>query len=629
MPSDGYAGLMHARHPVDMETASVLVLPSADAAHTGHRPARFHPVNLLFIVPAAFCVALVWKIEFLWLEAILLLLVLTAVAVAGPRLTWGAQPPAFCRRFRIAARNPGLAMLLPALASVLLRISLLPWIPVPHPVVPDEFSHILLAKTLFLGRLANPPHPLWQHFESIHILSQPTYSSMYMAGQACFLAAGQLVFGNLFWGVLLSTALFCGSFTWFLRAYVPPGWALFGGLLAAVRIGAASYWNNSYWGGSAGALGGAMVLGAYPRLVKTWKPLPAIVFAAGLVLLANTRPYEGAILGAVLVASLAMEWYRAGKRSLRNRLMPGLAAAIVILGVAGWAMTRQFQAVTGHPLLLPYQLNQQTYGWPLTLPWIPIVPVQNAHPELALYRNFEIAEHRQISELAQIPLGLIAKYVTQWRFFFGVTLCSVLPFTTRILGARRTRVVWIAAMIVALAVLSEQSGYPHYWSPIAPAILLFIVEGLRHLAQCRMKSAKIGPALVRTVLPVFCVLLIARAATVPPPGSPSGTSNFLSWCCTEVGIRDRDPLVRQLVAIPGNHLVIVAYDLKAYDTVEWVYNEPDIDRARIVFARDMGAEKNQELIRYYPDRHVWHVVVGKDRAASPEPVGQLVLTPAR
>ncbi len=181
---------------------------------------------------------------------------------------------------------------------------LLPWIPIPHPVVPDEFSHILLAKTLLLGRLANPPHPLWQHFESIHILSQPTYSSMYMAGQACFLAAGQFLFGNLFWGVVLSTALFCGAVTWFLRAYVPPGWALFGGMLAAVRIGAASYWNNSYWGGSAGALGGAMVLGAYPRLVKTWKPLPALIFAAGLVLLANTLPlrrrYSG---GAVLVTS--------------------------------------------------------------------------------------------------------------------------------------------------------------------------------------------------------------------------------------------------------------------------------------------------------------------------------------
>ncbi len=122
------------------------------------------------------------------------------------------------------------------------------------------------------------------------------------------------------------------------------------------------------------------------------------------------------------------------------------------------------------------------------------------------------------------------------------------------------------------------------------------------------------------VIPVFFVLLLARAATAPPPGRPSGTPNFLSWCCTEVGIKDREPLVRQLAAIPGNHLVIVSYDLKTYDTVEWVYNEPDIDRARIVFARDMGPEKNQELIRYYPDRRIWRVVVRKDRVAALEPL---------
>jgi hypothetical protein len=76
--------------------------------------------------------------------------------------------------------------------------------------------------------------------------------------------------------------------------------------------------------------------------------------------------------------------------------------------------------------------------------------------------------------------------------------------------------------------------------------------------------------------------------------------------------------MRQLQAIPGSHLVIVTYDLKSYDTFEWVYNEPDIDGARIVFARDMGADKNEELMRYYPNRRVWRVVVEKDRVASLE-----------
>ncbi len=40
---------------------------------------------------------------------------------------------------------------------------------------------------------------------------------------------------------------------------------------------------------------------------------------------------------------------------------------------------------------------------------------------------------------------------------------------------------------------------------------------------------------------------------------------------------------------------------------EWVYNEADIDASKVVWARDMGAANNQELIDYYKDRRVWLV----------------------
>ncbi len=578
------------------------------------RPGRSHPANLLLALPAIFCALVLRNIDSLWLEALLLVLVLTAVAILGNRLAWTSSPPAWCHGLQRACRKSAFAFLLPALASIALRVILLPWLPIPHPVVPDEFSHILLAKTLLLGRLANPPHPLWQHFESIHILSQPTYSSMYMAGQACFLAAGELLFGNMFWGVVLSTALFCGAVTWFLRAWVPPGWALFGGLLVAVRIGGGSYWNDSYWGGSAGALGGAMVLGAYPRLVATWKPLPALIFASGLVVLANTRPYEGAVLGAVLVMAILFNLYRANQRSA-SRIATCFAIAIVVLSVSGYLMTRQFKAVTGNAVTLPYQVNQTTYGWPLTLPWTRVLPVRLTDTNLKLYRDFEIREHRNITDASEIHVGLFLKYAVWWRFFFGISLSAVFFFTGRILRARRTRVVWVAGAVTALAVITEQSGYPHYWSPIAPVIVLFIVQGLRYLWRCHLGSAKVGQAIVCSLLPVFCLLLAARE-THPTRVDP----NFFSWCCVETGLRDREPIVRRLQSIPGNHLVFVTYNLTNYDTSEWVYNEPDIDHSRIVFARDMGDAKNRELIRYYDaGRKAWRVTIQKDRPALLEP----------
>jgi hypothetical protein len=39
--------------------------------------------------------------------------------------------------------------------------------------------------------------------------------------------------------------------------------------------------------------------------------------------------------------------------------------------------------------------------------------------------------------------------------------------------------------------------------------------------------------------------------------------------------------------------------------IDWVYNEANIDAAKVIWARDMGPAENKELIDYFPDRHVW------------------------
>jgi hypothetical protein len=45
----------------------------------------------------------------------------------------------------------------------------------------------------------------------------------------------------------------------------------------------------------------------------------------------------------------------------------------------------------------------------------------------------------------------------------------------------------------------------------------------------------------------------------------------------------------------------------ADNELQWIYNDADIDRARIVWARDLGSAKNAELARYYAGRQVWMV----------------------
>jgi hypothetical protein len=59
--------------------------------------------------------------------------------------------------------------------------------------------------------------------------------------------------------------------------------------------------------------------------------------------------------------------------------------------------------------------------------------------------------------------------------------------------------------------------------------------------------------------------------------------------------------------LPGQQLVIVRYSPQHSPLDEWVYNAPDIDHSKIIWAREMDAARNKELFDYYKDRTVWLV----------------------
>jgi hypothetical protein len=63
----------------------------------------------------------------------------------------------------------------------------------------------------------------------------------------------------------------------------------------------------------------------------------------------------------------------------------------------------------------------------------------------------------------------------------------------------------------------------------------------------------------------------------------------------------------QLAKKPGDQLVLVQYGPRHEIYEELVYNHADIGRSKTVWARSLGAEKDAELIRRYPNRDVWMV----------------------
>ena len=514
---------------------------------------------------------------------------------------------AISRAFSRLARRKTLSVVLTGASVLAIRVALIPALGVPGPMWHDEYSFLLAADTFAHGRLTNPTHPMWKHFESFHIIQQPTYMSMYPPAQGLMLAAGQ-VLGHPWIGQLVITALMCSALCWMLQAWLPPAWALFGAALAVLRLGILSYWMNSYFAGSLIALAGAIVLGALPRIQRHGRLRDAAVMGIGLAILANTRPYEGLVFSSPIAAAMLVWMVQQKRIPMRQVIGRVVLPLILILAVTGAAMGFYFWRVTGDPLVMPYQVDRQTYAMAPYFIW------QHARSE-PLYRHAVMRDFYQGWEYhdylsGTTPLGFVRRVLYKiyvlWKFYAGPALTIPLFAFPCIFRDRKMRFPLVVTSFVAAGTLLAVWTGAHYVAAATGLFFLLVVQCMRHLRLWRWPGKPVGTSLVRAV-PAICVGMIClRLCAVA-----TGAAIEQPW---PRGNLKRAAILHQLESSPGDHLIIVRYGPEHGSHIEWVYNRADIDGAKVVWARDMGEQQNQELLRYFSNRRVW--VLYADESAS-------------
>ena len=484
---------------------------------------------------------------------------------------------------------------------VLCANMLLACIHYPQPRVHDEFAYQLAADTYASGRLTNPTHPFWQHFETFHVLSQPTRMAKYPPGTGLVLGAGQRLTGHSIFGFWFTLAVGVAALYWALKVWVPSRWAFLGCLLIAINPYWLTNWGQTWWGGAVPFLAGTLLFGSMKRLVDQMADLSvtsgllySTVFSIAASMLAISRPFEGliacVICGIILFRRSVLNWNAVSKKLALLAVPPLLIGAAAVC-LIGW----NNHVVTGDVTRMPYAVHSARYS--ASTMWVfgtaPPIPEYR----LPRMREFYVEWSRAIHERTRTLRGYfemapkkLKPCLDFYPLFGGVCLLPLVFMRRRDDWLRFC--ILISILIVGIHLLTNFSSvFPHYVAPFACLFYVVVIHGLRcwHIASRWDNVARyVVPAVVCWSLWRFVFLI---AFTFSQIGTNTPRAN----------------VEQQLSKIEGDHLVFVDYPDGYSVHSEWVYNRADIDGSKIAWAHSLGEDQDKKLIKYFRNqgRQVW------------------------
>jgi hypothetical protein len=467
-----------------------------------------------------------------------------------------------------------------------------------EPRIQDEFAYLFQAKLIAGGHLSAPPPALPEFFEAAHILVEPRFTAKYLPGHALLLAPFEAAGVPWVWPYLSLCLAAVALFAALRFAGAGTAWAAAGGALLLCSPEALKTW-STLLSHATSSLCVAVAIACASRWARTRSAWWAAALGAAGAYAVWTRPFVGVALCAAAVVLVA--WGRDARSLLALGAALGAGALVVVLTC---------KAVTGHPLQTPWSLYAQQYT-PFDGPGLgapdPAAPLRRLPPHLQpLADGFR--ESRALHTAARLPavaqrrLGQIAELSP------GILLLAFAPLALAA-GPAALFAAGFAALFFALQLSFHFNSAAHLveaW----PALAFLVAAGAWKTA--RLAAAR-GPA-VRIALASALGLAAVHAATM----LVEERAGLTALAAGSDPVLDR---VERLLepARRERGLVFLRYPPHWNPNVDATYNEPDLERAPLVRALDLG-ERNRELRALFPARPAFLLDLGSGELQRLDPL---------
>ncbi|MEP7348098.1 MAG: hypothetical protein ABI877_22705, partial [Gemmatimonadaceae bacterium] len=405
---------------------------------------------------------------------------------------------------RIANRR-GLAVCLVTVIALATAVTFTYRAKFPLAEIHDEFSYLLAGETFASGKVALPSPSSPAHFATIHESQLPVRVSKYPPAQGLALALGIWIAGSPRVGVWLSFAALGGALLWMLQAWAPPTWSLIAALWTILLLGSTT-WTYSYWGGAVAALGGALLFGAIGRLRQA-RLRDAVILALGVLILANSRPFEGLLL--CLPAAAYLLWWLVVDRqsTLRRRLTRVVLPASAVLAVGAAGMLAYNQATTGNALRPASVAYETQSGGAPPFIWGHVSPLPANARTTDVYRyQGDVARFRHLQRFTGFRSAMWKRFRSTLGTYIPLLVAFPLLLLPWAVGGSRHAAAVAALGLVALGSVVVAWHEIHYFAPAVAVLIMLYIRSLRVLKLMRWRRWRWGnPATTAVVVALFAV----------------------------------------------------------------------------------------------------------------------------